>query len=95
MINKKEKLVEILSELETSWDLASWFKNLVIKTWDETLINSLYEIILLNIKQTQIQINNEQKIKIERTIKKIKNEEENIDDELDDDLLEFKLNTIS
>lgn len=94
MINKKDQILEILSELESSWELAKWFKNLVISTWDTELINSLYDIILWEIKKTQIQSKNKKIIQIEKNIKNIKKEED-CDDELDDDLLEFKLNTIS
>jgi len=75
MYSKKETLINILTELENYWQLASWFKKLVILSEDKDMINSLYDIILENIKLAQNQTNNQNIIKIEKKLKQIKNEE--------------------
>lgn len=44
MLNK-EKILEILQELEDIWDMASWLKSIILLSDNQEIISVTYEII--------------------------------------------------
>ena len=75
MLSSKEKIIEILSELESVWELSSGFKKLLVLTSNPELIELLSEIIQTSLDDTKLQIEQEQKRQIQKKLKEIKSEE--------------------
>lgn len=93
MLHSKEQIIEILSELEWTWELASGFKKLIILTSNSELIDLLQEIIYTSLQESKLQIENEHKLQIQKKLKEIKSEERN-KTEMTEDFLENNLHTI-
>lgn len=93
MLLSKEKIIEILSELESVWELASGFKKLLVLTSNPELIALLSEVIQTSLDDTKLQIEQEQKRQIQKKLKEIKSEEKNTW-EMNEDFLENNLHTI-
>lgn len=83
MENKKQNLLEILSELEWSWEIAFWLKKLIENSQDEDLINIVYEMIDYWINQTKIEENSEKILTIKDKLKDFKNQEENQQEDIE------------
>ena len=83
MVNKKQNLLEILSELEWSWEIAFWLKKLIENSQDEDLINNVYEMIDYWINQTKIEENSEKILTIKDKLKDFKNQEENQQEDIE------------
>lgn len=83
MENKKQILLEILSELEWSWEIAFWLKKLIENSQDEDLINIVYEMIDYWINQTKIEENSEKILTIKDKLKDFKNQEENQQEDIE------------
>lgn len=93
MENKKQILLEILSELEWSWEIAFWLKKLIENSQDEDLINIVYEMIDYWINQTKIDENSEKILTIKDKLKDFKNQEENQQEDVEI-FLRQNLNTL-
>ena len=93
MENKKQILLEILSELEWSWEIAFWLKKLIENSQDEDLINIVYEMIDYWINQTKIEENSEKILTIKDKLKDFKNQEENQQEDVEI-FLRQNLNTL-
>lgn len=93
MENKKQILLEILSELEWSWEIAFWLKKLIENSQDEDLINIVYEMIDYWINKTKIDENSEKILTIKDKLKDFKNQEENQQEDIET-FLRQNLNTL-
>lgn len=92
MFDDKQKIIEILQELEWVWNLALGFKKLIILTSNKDLINLIYEIIIESIAQTKINIDYDKKILLQKKLNKNKLEENYSNDS--ENFLEKNINII-
>lgn len=85
MLNK-EKILEILQELEDIWDMASWLKSIILLSDNQEIISVTYEIIEKFISTSKIK--NIDKIK-EKLVNIKKEEQSEKKDQDLEEILDF------
>lgn len=92
MFQDKQKIIDILQELEWVWDLALGFKKLIILTDNNELISLIYDIIIESVNQTKANIDYDKKMLLNQKLKQIASEESYSDDS--EKFLENNINII-
>lgn len=90
---QKEKILDILRELEPHWDIAHGLAELIIRTDNDELLLLLEEIILQSLQKTKFDLDQEKEQTIREKISHLKSEEWN-EEENAENYLKNQFNTL-
>lgn len=93
MLTQKEKILDILRELEPHWDIAYGLSELIIRTNNDELALLLHEIILASLEKTKFDLTREKEQNIREKISHLQFEEFN-EQENAENYLKNQFNTI-